>query len=267
MLAWHGWDLWHAAVSHCFIQRMTYSSLMIFIFRRKSDTPSNRNGNVLALVLMLELFCLDITESNGELSFFTYQICGHFSVICVWWGVIRAHIRQGNREQSVPTYNTRGLAAICVGDSRILLSCFIITLLWFFSTGANTAVLREKLSAEFCKTPMSDIYEEEITLTNLNKANHGYIRMPGSDVNQSIDSVCQVKFSSGSQNGIILFHASSGPCMKDGIINNTSSDERPCSEQGVFLSGVTRIALVVGKPTQAGFIIHFTGMEQWTKYS
>ena len=111
-------------------------------------------------------------------------------------------------------------------------------LLWFYSyplTGAN-----EKLSAQFCKSlnESLQIYEEEIKLTNMNKVNHGHIRMHENYVNQSITRDCSVTFS-GSTNGVIVFHhqrlsnSTSGLCLRDTVINDTIY-EGPCSDQRVF---------------------------------
>ena len=136
-------------------------------------------------------------------------------------------------------------------------------------TGANAALAEAKLSAQFCKSiNVNLIYEEEIQLTNMNKVNHGHIRMPESHVNQSITRSCSVTFS-GSANGIIIFHhqrlsnATRGQCLKDGVINEDIY-EGPCSDQRVHFSSVTTITLSVRKPIQDNFILHFTGIESLT---
>ena len=138
-------------------------------------------------------------------------------------------------------------------------------------TGANAVFVQENLSAQFCKSPKVNLqkYEEEIWLTNMNKVNHGYILMPKSYVNQSITRYCEVTFS-GSANGIIIFHhqrlsnSTSALCLKDRRINDTMY-EGPCSEQSVYFSKVTKVALAVRKLIQDDFILHFTGVEQRVK--
>ena len=134
-------------------------------------------------------------------------------------------------------------------------------------TGANAGVVKEKLSAQFCKSISVNLkYKEEIQLTNMNKVNHGHIRMPESHVNQSITRSCNVTFT-GSANGIIIFHhqrlsnATRSLCLKDGVINDDIY-EGPCSDQRVHFSKVTTIALAVAKPIQDNFILHFTGIEK-----
>ena len=136
-------------------------------------------------------------------------------------------------------------------------------------TGANAGLVKEKLSAQFCKTINIKLkYEEEIQVTNMNEVSHGHIRMPESHVNQSITRFCNVTFS-GSANGIIVFHhqrlsnATRGLCLKDGVINDDIY-EGSCSDQRVHFSKVTTITLSVRKPIQDNFILHFTGIEKLT---
>ena len=131
-------------------------------------------------------------------------------------------------------------------------------------TGSN-----EKLSAQFCNSLNEGLqrYEEEIQLTNMNKVNHGHIRMPEDYAYQSITRECWVTFS-GSADGIIVFHhqrlsnATSGLCLRATVINDTIY-EGQCSDQRVYFSRVKKIALIIGKPIQDSFILHFTGMEKW----
>ena len=100
----------------------------------------------------------------------------------------------------------------------------------------------------------------------MNKVNHGHIRMPESFVNQSITRNCVVTFS-GPANGMIIFHhqrlsnATSGPCLKDGIISDKIY-EGSCSEQRVYFSKLTTIEFKAAKPIQDDFILHFSGMKK-----